>query len=187
MHERRGLVCPRCCFRPGFLPPGHRRGVDSYVKDFGANTKISNTDPFYRLSWADTNASTFGRLWGKKTKALPRSFLGLPFAPRKSLAGFIAASLTGALTAVAFWGWFAPSANRPEVSWTWGSGFSAPPFVGSHNLENARGDGSLNFAGWAGLGIIGVFAGLVSGVAEALGDCLVCTLLRTPLISCPKT
>ena len=121
-----------------------------------------------RLSWADTNASTFGRLWGRKTRALPRSFLGLPFAPRKSLAGFVAASLTGALTSVAFWGWFAPSVNRPEVSWTWVDGFSPSSPVGDRILDQAR--GSLNFGGWAGLGIIGVFAGLVSGVAEALGD-----------------
>jgi len=33
------------------------------------------------LSWADTNASTFGRLWGKKTRALPRSFFGFTICP----------------------------------------------------------------------------------------------------------
>src|ERR1700679_9148 len=95
---------------------------------------MPTTDTLSRLSWADTNASTFGRLWGKKTRALPRSFLGLPFAPRKSLAGFVAASLTGALTAVTFWGWFAPLVNRPEVSWTWVDGFSIPSTARSINL-----------------------------------------------------
>lgn len=33
-----------------------------------------------------------------------------------------------------------------------------------------QGRGLYNFGGWIGLGIIGVVAGLVSGVAEALGD-----------------
>lgn len=96
---------------------------------------------------------------------------GLPFAPRKSLAGFIAASITGALAAVAFWGWFAPSVNRPEVSWTWVDGFSSSPAAGDDILDGVKhGRGSANFGGWMGLGIIGIVAGLVSGVAEALGD-----------------
>jgi diacylglycerol kinase (CTP) len=96
--------------------------------------------------------------------------LGLPFAPRKSIAGFIAASLTGALTAIAFWGWFAPLVNRPEVSWTWADGFSVSSAAKDHILDCAKRRGSLDFGGWVGLGIIGVFAGIVSGVAEALGD-----------------
>ena len=134
---------------------------------------MSAADAWNRLSWADTSASTFGRLWGKKTRALPRSFLGLPFAPRKSLAGFVAASLTSALTAVAFWGWFAPLVNRP-ASWTWVDGFSATGYYIPDNVNQ----GPPNFGGWVGLGIIGTFAGLVSGVAEALGDLLVCILLN---------
>ncbi|KAF9651016.1 hypothetical protein BDM02DRAFT_3267535 [Thelephora ganbajun] len=132
------------------------------------------------LSWADTNASTFGRLWGRKTRTLPRNFLGLPFAPRKSLAGFVAASLTGALTAVAFWGWFAPLVNRPEVSWTWIDGFSASSTAGDH-LKQGR--GSLSFGGWMGLGIIGIFAGLASGVAEALDLGSIDDNLSLPVIS----
>jgi len=135
------------------------------------------------LSWADTSASTFGRLWGKKTRALPRTFLGLPFAPRKSLAGFIAASLTGALTAVAFWGWFAPSVNRPEVSWTWVDGFSLSSAPKVYIPDNVDPRGSLNFGGWTGLGIIGVFAGIVSGVAEALDLGSVDDNLSLPVIS----
>jgi len=135
------------------------------------------------LSWADTNASTFGRLWGKKTRALPRSLLGLPFAPRKSLAGFIAASLTGSLTAVTFWGWFAPLVNRPEVSWTWVNGFSVSSTAKDHILRGITGRGSVNLGGWVGLGIIGVFAGLVSGVAEALDLGSVDDNLSLPVIS----
>ncbi|AAW41406.2 hypothetical protein CNBA8100 [Cryptococcus deneoformans B-3501A] len=59
------------------------------------------------LSWADTTASTLGRLWGRYTPPLPSHVPGirfLPFAPRKSLAGFLAAAVTGVLITVGFWG-----------------------------------------------------------------------------------
>nr|ODN90137.1 hypothetical protein L203_02060 [Cryptococcus depauperatus CBS 7841] len=58
------------------------------------------------LSWSDTTASTIGRLWGRYTPPLPSHFLGikfLPFAPRKSLAGFLAATVTGYLICIGFW------------------------------------------------------------------------------------
>lgn len=58
------------------------------------------------LSWSDTTASTIGRLWGKYTKPLPSHVPGikwLPFAPRKSLAGFLAATVTGFLIGAGFW------------------------------------------------------------------------------------
>jgi len=51
------------------------------------------------LSWCDTAASTFGRLWGHLT---PRVRKG------KSLAGSIAACVTGVITAVVWWGWLGP-------------------------------------------------------------------------------
>lgn len=60
----------------------------------------------HSLSWADTTASTLGRLWGRYTPPLPAHFPGLkflPFAPRKSLAGFLAATVTGALISIGFW------------------------------------------------------------------------------------
>ena len=179
--ERRDLVYPRGCFRPGSVPFRHRSGVHSYVSYSSVDFEVPATEPLSRLSWADTSASTFGRLWGRKTRALPRSFLGLPFAPRKSVAGFIAASLTGALTAVMFWGWFAPLVNRPEVSWSWVDGFSTSSAAGAGALDGVKqGRGSLDFGGWMGLGIIGAVAGLVSGVAEALGDWLVHLLSTLP-------
>lgn len=169
IHKRCDLVYPRGCVRPRVLSLRYRGGVYPYVKNPPIR-EYQPADATSRLSWADTSASTFGRLWGKKTRALPRSFLGLPFAPRKSLAGFVAASLTGTLTAVSFWGWFAPSVNRP-VSWTWADGFSLSSAAGGCILSNVnQGRESFNFGGWMGLGIIGIFAGLVSGVAEALGD-----------------
>ncbi|KAJ5105977.1 hypothetical protein NUU61_003324 [Penicillium alfredii] len=51
------------------------------------------------LSWCDTAASTFGRLYGRYTPRLR---------PGKSLAGTAAAWMVGVVTAAAFWGWFVP-------------------------------------------------------------------------------
>ncbi|OQE16012.1 hypothetical protein PENFLA_c029G04335 [Penicillium flavigenum] len=51
------------------------------------------------LSWCDTAASTFGRLYGRYTPRLRHG---------KSLAGTVAAWLVGVVTAAAFWGWFVP-------------------------------------------------------------------------------
>ncbi|WVQ85776.1 hypothetical protein IAT38_007943 [Cryptococcus sp. DSM 104549] len=58
------------------------------------------------LSWSDTTASTIGRLWGRYTPPLPAHVPGikaLRFAPRKSLAGFLAASITSFLICITFW------------------------------------------------------------------------------------
>ncbi|PSR85599.1 hypothetical protein BD289DRAFT_409275 [Coniella lustricola] len=52
------------------------------------------------LSWCDTAASTFGRMYGRYT---PRIRSG------KSLAGSSAAFLTGFVTAWSFWGWLVPA------------------------------------------------------------------------------
>jgi len=94
------------------------------------------------LSWADTAASTIGRLFGAYTPPLPRALLRLPLAPRKSLAGFLAACVTGAGVTLGFWGWVAPL-GAGAASWRW--------------------DG-----GWGAGAVVGLVAGLVTGVAEAL-------------------
>jgi len=143
------------------------------------------------LSWADTNASTFGRLWGRYTPALPKSLLGLPLAPRKSLAGFLAASITGGLTAVGFWSYIAPLAMNPEVTWTWGEGVvgygrsAAGDIVGETIRAGMEkmGWGPVHTGGWIGLGVIGIVAGLVSGVAEALDLGSLDDNLTLPIIS----
>lgn len=109
-------------------------------------------------------ASTFGRMFGPLTPRLPRRlpFLRLPLAPRKSVAGFMAASVTGACAAVMFWGWIAPLRhNGADLSWTWQDGVRGTSSLLSW-LGGAR--------GWLGLGTIGIVAGLVSGIAEALGN-----------------
>lgn len=63
-----------------------------YPKDIGVMSILL-------LSWCDTAASTFGRLYGRYTIRLRRG---------KSLAGSLAAFAMGALVAVFFWGWLAP-------------------------------------------------------------------------------
>jgi diacylglycerol kinase (CTP) len=124
--------------------------------------------PFYSLSWADTAASTFGRLYGSATRKLPARvpYIGLPFAPRKSLAGFTAATLTGAAIAFGFWGLIAPIRNGGrDITWAWTGGVR--DVVPSGEPTSLGGGGPL------GLLVLSVFAGVVSGVAEALGTSLV--------------
>lgn len=135
------------------------------------------------LSWADTTASIFGRLWGSKTSRLPAHtpVLRLPLAPRKSVAGFIAAAVTGAFIAICFWGWIAPlQHSNIELSWSWNDGarsLSTMTFMGySHHTLPI-------IIGWIKLGAIGIFSGLVSGVAEALAIGSLDDNLTLPIIS----
>jgi diacylglycerol kinase (CTP) len=58
------------------------------------------------LSWCDTAASTFGRLYGRYTIRLRKG---------KSLAGSIAAFLMGAFVAAFFWAWLAPR-TAPQIN-----------------------------------------------------------------------
>ncbi|KAF6744298.1 hypothetical protein DFP72DRAFT_1095286 [Ephemerocybe angulata] len=119
------------------------------------------------LSWADTAASTFGRMYGRRTPKLPPRILGLPLAPRKSTAGFIAASVTGAAIAMGFWGALAGTRHGgADAIWKWEGG-----------VRGAGGGGVL------GLLAIGVVAGLVSGVAEALDLGNLDDNLTLPIIS----
>lgn len=118
--------------------------------------------PLNSLSWADTAASTFGRLWGPLTPPLPARLFGLPLAPRKSLAGFIAATITGAAVAAGFWMYLAPT--RDNLTWSWDAGVS-------NAFSGASVESGKVFSGLTGLVVVTLWAGLVSGVAEALGRC----------------
>ncbi|OJA09049.1 hypothetical protein AZE42_04730 [Rhizopogon vesiculosus] len=126
------------------------------------------------LSWADTAASTFGRLWGSLTPPLPARLLGLPLAPRKSLAGFIAATVTGAAIAAGFWTYLAPM--RESLTWSWDAGLST-------TFSNTSIEGGKVFSGFPGLAVVTVWAGLVSGVAEALDLGSVDDNLSLPIIA----
>jgi diacylglycerol kinase (CTP) len=128
------------------------------------------------LSWADTAASTFGRLWGSRTPPLPARvpFLGLPLAPRKSLAGFLAAFVTGTAVVFSFWSWFAPAVGGVDPTWDWTRGVSGPGVDGSSLGQGVRtilreaGFEGLPTGGIVGLVIVSLFSGLVTGIAEAL-------------------
>ncbi|KZW00349.1 hypothetical protein EXIGLDRAFT_604424 [Exidia glandulosa HHB12029] len=120
------------------------------------------------LSWADTTASTFGRMFGARTRQLPTSVplpltsLRLPlFAPKKSVAGFTAAVITGSLITGVFYAVGAPL------------GVDAPSWVyGQRPLGN-----------WAGLALLTAYGGIVAGVAEALNVGSMDDNLTLPIIS----
>ncbi|KAK3902584.1 hypothetical protein C8A05DRAFT_15374 [Staphylotrichum tortipilum] len=110
------------------------------------------------LSWCDTAASTFGRLYGRYT---PRIRKG------KSLAGSLAAFIIGVGTSVFFWGWLAPTKG---------------PFLGDENfmftgtlalpaaLADAVGLDSANasISGALALGVMSVWSGLVAASSEVV-------------------
>ncbi|TFY58808.1 hypothetical protein EVG20_g8014 [Dentipellis fragilis] len=113
----------------------------------------SNSSSIFDSRWADTAASTFGRLWGKLTPALPSRFLGLPLSPLKSTAGSIAA--TGFAIAIVFWESIADSC----MSYDWTRGI-----VGEGRDTSAvdaavrvwlceTGWEPVQVAGWVGLGL----------------------------------
>jgi len=127
------------------------------------------------LSWADTAASTFGRLWGSQTPKLPSASIQLPipfvaasqrprigFAPRKSTAGFIASATTGFLIATSFWGYFTYIRQTPPYA-LW-------------NCLSMSGDPK-------GLLGIGLITGLISGVVEALDLFSMDDNLTLPILS----
>ncbi|KAI8968700.1 hypothetical protein BD414DRAFT_503946 [Trametes punicea] len=150
------------------------------------------------LSWADTAASTIGRLLGAYTPPLPRSiplipfipFFRLPLAPRKSLAGFIAGSLTGAAIVVGFWGWYSPSRDAQlDLPLPVGLVDAAEKVLPSHftdilqhGIEWVR-DTDLPIGRWFGLGTLGTVCGLISGTAEALDLGSLDDNLTLPIIS----
>jgi len=67
------------------------------------------------LSWCDTSASIFGRLFGRYTPPLP--FHGKLFAPRKSLAGSLAAAAMGAFAAYLFYVYLGEAGSEGDLSW----------------------------------------------------------------------
>ncbi|ODM14925.1 hypothetical protein SI65_09677 [Aspergillus cristatus] len=113
------------------------------------------------LSWCDTAASTFGRLYGRYTFQLRKG---------KSFAGSLAAWFVGVAAAAAFWGWFVPYIgafpNDPEGS---------SMFTGSLNLIP---DCVRNLLGWTtetskavitgplALGVMSFVSGIVAAGSE---------------------
>lgn len=111
------------------------------------------------LSWCDTAASTFGRLWGHLTPRVRRG---------KSLAGSIAACLTGIVTAAVFLGWLGPAYdqyNHGEHAFAYQGMLVLPAQVRS-TLGLSITQASITGT-WA-LGAMSVAAGVVASASEAI-------------------
>ncbi|KAF2465571.1 uncharacterized protein BDR25DRAFT_85083 [Lindgomyces ingoldianus] len=111
------------------------------------------------LSWCDTAASTFGRLWGHRTWRVRRG---------KSLAGTIAACITGIITAGMFWGWLAPlmSANDQGENAFAFQGVLALPYTAREAIGLSLSQSSIT--GYLALGAMSVWAGVVASSSEAI-------------------
>lgn len=114
------------------------------------------------LSWCDTAASTFGRLWGRYTWRVRKG---------KSAAGTIAALVCGVLTAGLFWGYVAPTWRTVLGVDTEQHRFA---FWGVLRLpEQARellgwSESQATLTGNVALGVMSLWAGLVAAASEAV-------------------
>lgn len=111
------------------------------------------------LSWCDTAASTFGRLWGRYTPQIRRG---------KSLAGSIAACVTGVVTAAMWWGWLGPmfsEYNTGEHAFAYQGALTLPVQVRDVlHFDVAQ----ASLTGYTALGAMSVAAGLIASGSEAL-------------------
>ncbi|KAI0436649.1 cytidylyltransferase [Xylaria telfairii] len=111
------------------------------------------------LSWCDTAASTFGRLYGRYTPRIRRG---------KSLAGSLAAFFVGVATAGWFWGILAPRTGPfpgdDQYPFMFQGVLRLPSFV-----ANVFGlDESASLGGYAALGVMSLWSGLVAAGSEVI-------------------
>lgn len=132
------------------------------------------------LSWCDTAASTFGRLFGRYTPQIRRG---------KSLAGSLAALVTGVATAAIFWGLIGPRYSRlgfdvgpnafafqqrlrfPLPSFMSSVTFPSPVDVSGASSQTApitTGQPWLTLTGTAAIGVASLFTGLLVSASEAV-------------------
>ena len=107
------------------------------------------------LSWCDTAASTFGRLYGRFT---PRIRKG------KTLAGSLAALIVGVSTAWLFWGYFAPTYWGFEDSFMFKDKLTLPD-----NVRLTLGyvdEAACTVTGWTAIGVMSIWSGLVASASE---------------------
>jgi diacylglycerol kinase (CTP) len=110
------------------------------------------------LSWCDTAASTFGRLYGRYTPRIRRG---------KSLAGSLAAFLVGVSTACWFWG-FVTKTKGPMP------GDEAFMYTGTlrlpHLVADAIGlrDEQASISGRAALAVLSAWSGFVASASEVV-------------------
>ncbi|RAH85353.1 hypothetical protein BO86DRAFT_386309 [Aspergillus japonicus CBS 114.51] len=113
------------------------------------------------LSWCDTAASTFGRLYGRHTRQLRKG---------KSLAGTLSAWLVGVVTAAAFWGFFVPYIgtfpNDPEGSFMFTGRLNLIPGSVKNLLGWTADTSSAVLSGPLALGVMSVVSGLVAAGSE---------------------
>ncbi|KAH7143697.1 hypothetical protein EDB81DRAFT_842922 [Dactylonectria macrodidyma] len=110
------------------------------------------------LSWCDTAASTFGRLWGRYTPRLRRG---------KSLAGSTAAFLVGVATSYFFYGWLVPTIGPfpGDESFMFKGELSLPNTVteaAGLSKDQATITGSLA------LGVMSVLSGFIASASEVV-------------------
>ncbi|KAL6707733.1 Diacylglycerol kinase [Coniothyrium glycines] len=111
------------------------------------------------LSWCDTAASTFGRLYGHLTPRIRRG---------KSAAGSMAACITGVITAAVWWGWLGPlysRYNHGEHAFAY-QGVLALPAQAREPLGLSSAQASI--AGYLALGVMSLAAGVVASASEAI-------------------
>jgi diacylglycerol kinase (CTP) len=111
------------------------------------------------LSWCDTAASTFGRLWGRYTPQVRKG---------KSLAGSIAACLTGIITAAVWWGYLGPAYsqyNGEPYAFAFQNSLTLPPQARNLlDLDVAQ----ASLTGYWALGAMSLAAGLIASTSEAI-------------------
>lgn len=111
------------------------------------------------LSWCDTAASTFGRLYGRYTPRIRRG---------KSLAGSSAAFLVGVVTAWGFWGWLVPTIGPMPGD---EEGFM---FRGTLGLPRAAaaalglGREEVTVSGGVALGLMSLWSGFAAAASEVV-------------------
>ncbi|ROT42428.1 hypothetical protein SODALDRAFT_354579 [Sodiomyces alkalinus F11] len=110
------------------------------------------------LSWCDTAASTFGRLWGCYTPRIRRG---------KSLAGSLAAFLVGVGSSAFFWGWLAPTIGpMPGDETFMFRNVLRLPEVASHALGLSGAQAAIT--GSLALAVVSIWSGFVAAASEVV-------------------
>ena len=121
------------------------------------------------LSWCDTAASTFGRLYGRYTPRIRKS---------KSLAGSAAAALVGVLTAAAWYGLITPAYWGYEESFEFTGTLQLP-----RPVSQALGLPVAAVGGWVALGIMSVWGGICASASELVDIWDIDDNLTIPVLS----
>ncbi|GAB7349267.1 hypothetical protein MBLNU459_g8415t1 [Dothideomycetes sp. NU459] len=154
-------------------------GVISYLAGAWAVMRFCQKDvavmAILLLSWCDTAASTFGRLWGKYT---PRIRKG------KSLAGTLAAFVVGVAAALAFWAAIAPAVppawNAADNAFAFDGSLTLHPRLRAH-LRLSKAQSTLQ--GPAALAVAALTSGLIACCSEAVDLWGLDDNLTIPLLS----